>query len=161
MKTEKKLDDLDRKIIRQLGEDGRMPVKQLTSKLGITSPTLQSRIKQLVQSGVLKIAALIDTFKVPGLVTAIVAARFDENTDLEEKMDRITQLEEVHCIYAVTGRYDVFVEVVFSEGIESLYDFMFKKLPDVGNIAYSESFVVMKSKKKWTLMPSKLEWPAD
>jgi len=159
MKPEKKLDELDKEILRHLGEDGRMSVKQLTGKLSITSPTLQSRIKQLTQSGVLKIAGLVNTFEIPGLIPVIVAARFDENTDLEEKMDQITQLDEVHSVCAVTGRYDVFIEVLFSEGIESLYDFMFKKLPEVGNIDYSESFVVMKSKKKWTLMPPQVDWP--
>lgn len=159
MGKNKALDSLDKKIIQSLAEDGRMTVKDLVSRLGITSPTLQSRIKQLIQSGVLKIAGLLNPFKIPGLTMAIVAVRVENDEKLDEKLEQISELEEVHCVYAVTGQYDLIIEVVFSGGMESLYNFMSRKLPDLGNISYSESFVVMKAKKKWILQPPNLKWP--
>ncbi len=60
----KKLDELDKNRSTILGEDGRMPVKELVNNLGITNPTLHARMKNLLQSGVLKIAGLVDVFKV-------------------------------------------------------------------------------------------------
>ena len=155
----KKLDRIDKKLIHHLSKDGRMPVKDLVGELGITNPTLHSRLRHLLQSGVLKIAGLIDTFKIQDLNMAVVAVRVKDDTKLDETLERISELNEVHSVYAVTGRYDIFIEVLISGGIDSLYGFMSDKLPKLGNIASSESFVIMKSKKKWVLLPQKLmDW---
>ena len=156
MSSIKKLDLVDKKLIHYLSKDGRMPVKDLVSELGITNPTLNSRLKHLLQSGVLKIAGLIDTFKIQNLNMAVVAARVKDDIRLSETLEKISELNEVHSVYAVTGRYDIFIEVLISGGIDSLYCFMSEKLPKLGNIASSESFVIMKSKKKWVLLPPKL-----
>ena len=156
MSSIKKLDLVDKKLIHYLSKDGRMPVKDLVSELGITNPTLNSRLKHLLQSGVLKIAGLIDTFKIQNLNMAVVAARVKDDTRMSETLERISELNEVHSVYAVTGRYDIFIEVLIPGAIDSLYSFMSEKLPKLGNIASSESFVIMKSKKKWVLLPPKL-----
>jgi len=156
MSSIKKLDLVDKKLIHYLSKDGRMPVKDLVSELGITNPTLNSRLKHLLQSGVLKIAGLIDTFKIQNLNMAVVAARVKDDIRLSETLEKISELNEVHSVYAVTGRYDIFIEVLISGGIDSLYCFMSEKLPKLGNIASSESFVIIKSKKKWVLLPPKL-----
>ncbi len=149
----KKLDSLDKKLIYYLSQDGRMPVKELVKELEITSPTLQVRIKNLLQSGVLKIAGLIDVFKIDKLFMALVAIRVINDSKIDETLNDLAELPEVDSVYAVTGRYDIFAEVLFSNNMEELYSFMSSKLPLQGNINHSESFVVMKSKKKWTLLP--------
>jgi Lrp/AsnC family transcriptional regulator, regulator for asnA, asnC and gidA len=149
----KKLDALDKKLIYHLSQDGRMPVKELVKKLEITSPTLQVRIKNLLQSGVFKIAGLIDVFKIEKLFMALVAIRVIDDSKIDETLNDLSELQEVDSVYAVTGRYDIFAEILFSNNMEELYAFMSSKLPRQGNINHSESFVVMKSKKKWTLLP--------
>lgn len=149
----KKLDALDKKLIYYLSQDGRMPVKELVKELEITSPTLQVRIKNLLQSGVFKIAGLIDVFKIEKLFMALVAIRVIDDSKIDETLNDLAEFQEVGSVYAVTGRYDIFAEILFSNNMEELYSFMSSKLPQQGNIDYSESFVVMRSKKKWTLLP--------
>jgi len=153
----KKIDALDKKLIRYLSEDGRMTVKELVNKLEITSPTLQVRIKNLLQSGVLKIAGLVDVFKLKKVFMALVAIRVIDDSKIDETLEEISQMEEVSSVYAVTGRYDIFAEILFPNDMEAHYTFMSSKLPQQGNIDYSESFIVMKSKKKWTLLPPGLD----
>lgn len=149
----KKLDALDKKLIYYLSQDGRMPVKELVKKLEITSPTLQVQIKNLLQSGILKIAGLVDVFKIEKIFMALVAIRVIDDSKIDETLNDLSEFQEVDRVYAVTGRYDLFAEVLFSNNMEELYRFMSSKLPKQGNIDYSESFVVMKAKKKWTLLP--------
>lgn len=149
----KKLDALDKKLIYYLSQDGRMPVKELVKELEITSPTLQVRIKNLLKSGVFKIAGLIDVFKIEKLFMALVAIRVIDDSKIDETLNDLAEFQEVGSVYAVTGRYDIFAEILFSNNMEELYSFMSSKLPQQGNIDYSESFVVMRSKKKWTLLP--------
>ncbi len=153
----KKIDALDKKLIRYLSEDGRMTVKELVKKLAITSPTLQVRIKNLLQSGVLKIAGLVDVFKLKKVFMALVAIRVIDDSKIDETLEELSQMEEVSSVCAVTGRYDIFAEILFPNDMEAHYAFMSSKLPRQGNIDYSESFIVMKSKKKWTLLPPGLD----
>ena len=153
----KKLDELDKKLIHYLGEDGRMPVKELVNKLGITNPTLHARMKNLLQSGVLKIAGLVDVFKVKKVFMALVAIRVFDDSKIDETLNDLSQMKEVSSVYAVTGRFDIFAEILFSNDMEAHYTFMSSALPKQGNIDYSESFIVMKSKKKWTLLPPGIE----
>jgi len=44
---EKALDSLDKKLVRLLTEDGRIPVGDMAARLGVTAPTVRSRIKNL------------------------------------------------------------------------------------------------------------------
>ncbi len=149
----KKLDTLDKKLIRYLSIDGRMPVKELVNNLEITNPTLHVRMKNLLQSGVLKIAGLVDVFKIKKVFMAIVAIRVIDDAQIDKTLEDLSQMEEVSNVCAVTGRYDIIAEILFSNDMEAHYTFMSSKLPQQGNIDYSESFIVMKSKKKWTILP--------
>lgn len=153
MKSKKNLDDLDKNLIRHLSEDGRMQAKTLAEKLDISNPTINARMKNLISSGALKIAGLVDIFRVKGLIMALVAIVVKDDSRLDETLTKISELEDVHSAYAVTGRYDVFAEVVFHGDIEELYLFMSQRLPSIDNIGSSESFVIMKAKKKWVLLP--------
>lgn len=156
MGAKKNLDDLDKNLIRHLSEDGRMPAKNLAEKLDISNPTVNTRMKQLINSGVLKIAGLVDIFRAKGLIMALVAVGVEDDSRLDETLTKISELEDVHSAYAVTGRYDIFAEVVFHGDMEELYLFMSQRLPSLENIGSSESFVIMKAKKKWILLPPKL-----
>ena len=69
---EKAIDALDKKIVRLLTEDGRIPVGDMAARLGVTAPTVRSRIKNLEKTGKLKIAGLIDPFEHKDLITALI-----------------------------------------------------------------------------------------
>ena len=158
MSNSKKLDAMDKKLISYLSEDGRMPVKELVKKLQITSPTLQVRIKNLLQSGILKIAGVVDIFKTKKLFMAFIAIRVIDDLKIDQTLVDLSRMPEVTSVCVVTGRYDILAEVIFANDMEAHYNFMSSTLPAQGNIDYSESFVVMKSKKKWMILPKDIEF---
>jgi len=57
-------------------------------------------------------------------------------------------------VAVVSGRYDIIVEVVLEDAMDDLYRFLTMDLPQLGGIRSSESFLVMKAKRKWVLLPS-------
>ena len=69
------LDKLDNEIIRLLTENGRMPIGEMSKRLNVTAPTIRSRIKNLEESGMLKVSGLIDTYQHLELITALVGRR--------------------------------------------------------------------------------------
>jgi len=151
------VDSLDLAIIRLLSQNGRMPTGEIARHLEVTNPTVRSRLKTLVSSGVLKVAALLDFFKIEKLAVALVALTVEKHQELDAKIEEISQLDQVHWAAVVSGRYDIIVEVISSHGMTGLYQFLTVDLPKVGGIQSSESFIVMKAKKKWILLHEKMK----
>ena len=57
------LDSLDNEIIRLLTADGRMPIGEMAALLKVTAPTIRSRIKNLEESGMLKVSGLNNSIR--------------------------------------------------------------------------------------------------
>ena len=150
---EKALDSLDKKLVRLLTEDGRIPVGDMAARLDVTAPTVRSRIKNLEKAGKLKITGLIDPFEHKDLITALIGLNILSYGKLDEILEKLANLDYVTWVAVVTGRYDVIAEVVVNGGMEDLYRLTTDVIPNVGNIAKSETFVIMKSKRKWVCLP--------
>jgi len=150
--AKKHMDAVDKQLICRLCEDGRLPAGKIGEHLNITSPTVRSRLKALTDAAVLKVAGLVDAFKTRGLTTAFVGIRLD-TYQLDTKLEEISALDQVVWACVVTGQYDIIVEVISVEGMVGLHRFLSEKLYKVGGIKSSETFVVMKSKRKWILLP--------
>ena len=154
---EKAIDSLDKKIVRLWTEDGRIPVGDMAARLGVTAPTVRSRIKNLEKTGKLKIAGLIDPFEHKDLITALIGLNIQSYGKLDEILEKLANLDYITWVAVVTGRYDVIAEVIVNGGMADLYRLVTDIIPQVGNIAKSETFVIMKSKRKWVCLPKGLK----
>jgi len=147
------LDSLDKKLISLLSANGRISVEKISKRLKITGPTIRSRMQALINSGILKIAGLVDFSKTKDLTTALIGITLQSHQQLDEKLEQISNLGQVHWAAVVTGRYDIIVEVVLSEAMSDLYKFLTQDLSKVGGIRSSETFVMMKVNHKWISLP--------
>ena len=148
------LDPQDRRLAALLAEDGSLAAGEAAERLGVSAPTVRTRLKGLIARGAMRIAALVDPAAVKDLTIALVAVSLQSHQELEAKLEAISRLDKVNWAAVVTGRYDIMVEVVLSDDIADLYRFLNEDLGKVGGINASESFVVMKAKRKWTLLPA-------
>jgi Lrp/AsnC family transcriptional regulator for asnA, asnC and gidA len=149
----KTLDSLDNEIIRVLTEDGRMPIGDMAARLKVTAPTVRSRIKALEESGRLKVSGLIDTYQHQELITALVGMNIRSHGKLDEILKNVSRLDNVTWAAVVTGRYDIFAEIVVTGGTQELYRFTTEVIPKVGTVVKSETFVIIKSRQKWVRLP--------
>lgn len=153
----RKLDDLDRQLIKLLTVDGRTPAKEIARNLEVSAPTVQSRVRSLIERGILRVAAMIDTFKVKDMLVAIIAIRVDDNGKMGQVIDKLMEFDNVSWAVAVTGRYDIFAEVVVTEGIEWMFKFYEEEMSKVDGISHAESFMVTNARRKWTLLPPQIK----
>jgi Lrp/AsnC family leucine-responsive transcriptional regulator len=113
------MDDLDRKIIRLMMQNARMPVKEIAEQINLTSPAVSSRIHRLEQQGIIGGYTLIlhhpeEETRVQALISvATDPAQRPEFLDLVQNEPQILQ-----C-YRVTGSYN-FIAKVSCPGIDSL-----------------------------------------
>ena len=147
------LDSADKKLVAALTADGRISPGKAGEGMDVTAPTVRSRMKNLVKAGVLKVAGLVNPMRARGLTVALVGISLNSHELLDAKLEEIGSLPRVNWCAVVTGRYDIIVEIVCSDDIGDLYSFLDQDLSQVGGINSSESFVVMKSTRKWLMLP--------
>ena len=150
---QKTLSGQDKRLLAILAEDGQQSAGRISERMGVTSPTVRSRLKKLVKSGVLRIAGLVDPMNIRGLEIALVGINVETHSRMDDLMERIAELDRVNWVAVVTGRYDIVAEVTLTEGMDDLYAFINEDLSSLGGVSSSESFVVMKAKRKWALLP--------
>jgi Lrp/AsnC family transcriptional regulator, regulator for asnA, asnC and gidA len=101
------IDDLDRKILNLLMEDGRMRYHQMAKKLSVTIGTVHNRIKALKQRGVLKkFVPIIDNTKVGYGVTVIVDIIVTQGR-IDDVIKRYKGHKNITSIYFGTGEFDI------------------------------------------------------
>jgi len=109
------MDDLDRKILRLLRDNARMPVKEIAQQVNLTSPAVSSRIHRLESSGV--IAGYTAVLRHPdeaARVTAIVSMMAGPTTR-EDFLTLAQSDPQVLECYRVTGSYNYMVKVSCSD----------------------------------------------
>jgi Lrp/AsnC family transcriptional regulator for asnA, asnC and gidA len=141
-------DQLDQAIIRELQQDARRSYKHIAADLGVSEGTIGNRVNRLLKSGVLKLQARVDPFKLPGRLVALIGINL-ERRQHGEAMRQIERLSHVTAVWSSTGKFDLFVEVMV-ESISQLNEFIFDQgLSQVNSVTYTESFVMIDSKSKF------------
>lgn len=152
-----KLDAADRHLIKLLAEDGRRPVRELAQELNLSIPTVQSRLKRLISQEYIRIAGLVNTAKAQGTISAIISIRMEDSSKMANVLEELGKFKQVSWVTAVTGQYDFFAEVILTKGIESIFDFYVEEMSRLDGVATAESFMVTKTKRKWTILPPEIE----
>lgn len=67
------LDKIDNAIIQSLMKDGRKSLRQVARETGVSTPTVETRFKRMINTGFIKkIAPILDTDKVELGITAFL-----------------------------------------------------------------------------------------
>jgi Lrp/AsnC family transcriptional regulator for asnA, asnC and gidA len=153
------LDNLDKDLVRLLKQDGRVTTAQLANRLAVTAPTVRSRMKALIGAGILRVAGLVNLSAIPELTTALIGINIESRGQLNNQLEKLTSLKPVHWAVVVTGRFDIIAEVIVKGGMDDLYTFTSVDLPTIGRVTHCETFVVMRSSRKWMFTPDGLaDW---
>lgn len=115
------LDDLDKKILHELQQDGRMSFADLGRKLDVPEATIRFRVKRLEDHRVItRFTVLIDPLKVGIAVSGAILLKIVP-AHLEDACKQLTDFKEVVYLFQSTGEYDI-VSVVFAHDLEEFND---------------------------------------
>ncbi|MCC6029983.1 MAG: Lrp/AsnC family transcriptional regulator [Candidatus Korarchaeum sp.] len=152
------MDGLDISILSELVKDGRITVSDLAKKLGVPRTTLDSRMRKLIESGIIKrFTAILDYKKIGYQITAFVLVQIkrrkpeqgksnqeifieDVARESEERGD-LPWIEEAHII---TGDYDVLLKVR-ARDMDELTRFLITELARHPDVERTHTIMVLKS----------------
>src|SRR5713101_3926985 len=105
------LDDVDSRILGILVEDGRRSFREVARRAGVTTPTVQARVKRMIDEGLIrKISPIFDPSKLQhGLVFQLFLKV--DSTEIEEVARKLEKRSEVRGIYLTTGENNLSLRV--------------------------------------------------
>jgi Lrp/AsnC family transcriptional regulator, regulator for asnA, asnC and gidA len=140
------LDEVDRKILRDLQHDGRSSFKKIGEDAGVSEATVFVRVKKMQDRGVIKsFEAIIEPKAVGKMLTAIVLVRADPKA-YPGMLDALKKLDDVYEIFDVTGQYYSILKIK-TTGTDELS----KIILEIGNItgvAGTETMIVLRIVKE-------------
>ena len=151
----KKIDDIDKKILKILQLDASRNVKEIASDLNMTKTPIYERIKRMENDGIIeKYVVMVDRAKVSSSIIVFLSGsldvkKFDEINDFYEAIDKIPEIME--C-YLMGGDTDFMMKVI-CPGLDTYHDFFAKTIATLPRIGQIKSSFVINEVKKSTVLP--------
>jgi len=124
-----------------------MMYKDIASAVGVSLPTVRSRINKLTEMGLIKkFTVLLDFERIWGRVRAFIVAQSSES-DIQKLKQALSRVQEVRNAYLVAGEKELLLEVEL-EDLHALSDFISTRLPAEFNLSDASSFVVSRVLKE-------------
>ena len=130
-------DDLNRRIVRLLQDDGRTAYDVIAQELGVSGGTVRNRVARMREAGMLRIVAVVDPVAVDYESDAMLGVKTAPGVSPAAVARRLDPFPAVVYIMWVSGRFDLLVEVVCDEATE-LADFLDEHVHGRSDIAHVE-----------------------
>ena len=143
------LDQIDRKILSALLQDGRMTITDLSAKVGLSKTPCQIRLKNLIDQGYIRgFRAVLNPQKLGLDHIAFVEVRLSDTREkaLAAFNAAVMKLNEVEECHMIAGSYDYLLKVRTSD-IKSYRLVLGEKISSLPNVASTSTFVVMEPVK--------------
>ena len=138
------LDALDKKILRLIAEDARIPFLEVARSCNVSGAAIHQRIQKLNNLGVLKGSQfVIDPEKIGYETCAFVGLNLKHPEHFVDAMEELKKIPEVvECQYT-TGNYDMFVKI-YALNNHHLLNIIHDKLQPLG-LSRSETILSFNS----------------
>src|SRR5699024_1579912 len=97
------MDSVDLQVLRELQENGRVTMKALAEKVGLSSPAMIERVRRLEERKVLVgYRALVEPRAIGRSLSALINVSLDRD-DYEAFLDKLAEMSAVEECHRVTG----------------------------------------------------------
>ena len=141
------LDDVDRRIVAALVDDGRLSVNELASRVGVSRATAYSRLDRLRSEGVITgFTATVDPTKLGLGVAALILVNVEQN-EWRAARDELLHLPGVEYLAFTSGGFDM-VALVRVASIEALRDVVLDHLHGATHVRSTQTVFVLDEQRR-------------
>jgi Lrp/AsnC family leucine-responsive transcriptional regulator len=149
------MDNIDHKILKELQADGRLPVQELASRVGLSPSPCLRRLRLLEQRGMIRgYAAMVDEALYGLPVTVFVRLRLDRHS--EERVGQferaIREIDEVLECHLLAGDYDYMLRVLVA-GLGAYEEFIRRHIHTLPGVAAIEISFAYGTVKRTAVFP--------
>ena len=141
--TKVNLDATDRKILRFLVKNARMPYLEIARECGISGAAIHQRIKKLEDSGVVLGSRLTVNPKMLGFdVCAFVNIRIQDPMMTVSVVEKIKHIPEVVECHFITGNYTLMVKLYCVDN-EHLMHTIFDSILHIQGVSSTQTYITL------------------
>jgi Lrp/AsnC family leucine-responsive transcriptional regulator len=146
------LDDIDRKLLALLQDDDRLPLAELSKRIGVAASTINDRIKRLVAQGVIAgFHARLDPAKVGLELLAFMLVAWSSPKVEPVFLKKIRAAKQVLECHHVTGSWNYLLKVRL-KNTKELESFLSGTIKAVHGVERTETLITLSSAKEtWAL----------
>lgn len=141
------MDENDKKILKELTDNSRMPISKISLKTGIPDSTVSNRIKKLEKNNIIENYTTIINPEAIGIkVTAMIIIQTE--TEKHENVEKeLPKLSKVSQVYSISGEYDILIKV-WAHTLEELNDIVNSEIRTIDGIEELRELIVMEKLKE-------------
>jgi len=150
-----KLDRIDRRILRELQEHGRLPIVELANRVNLTKTPCAQRVKRLEEAGIIRgYRADLDPGQLNAGHVLIVMVTLDKTSDdaLDRFNDAVRLIPEVQSCMMIAGNFDYLLKVR-THDIAHYRKVLGHRIGKLPNVHQTHSFVAMELVKDDVTVP--------
>ncbi len=149
MATSTTIDDIDRAILRELQNDGRLTIADLAPRVGLSPSPCARRVRLLEERGIIRgYAANLDEAALGFSVSVFVSVKLDRQIDDALRLFEraVKSFPEVVDCWLMTGNRDYLIRIAVT-GLAEYEEFLTTRLNRIEGIASIESSIPLRRVK--------------
>ena len=139
------LDDVSKRIIEQLQEDGRRSYAAIARAVGLSEAATRQRVQRLVEERIIQVVAVTDAAAIGFTRMAMVGIRVEG--DIRTVAERLSRLAEADYVVISAGSFDLLAELVCADD-EHLLRTLDESVRTIPGVRSTEVFVYLKVAKE-------------
>lgn len=140
------LDEVSKKIVEQLQDDGRRSYAEIGKAVGLSEAAVRQRVQKLTDAGVMQIVAVTDPMQLGFYRQAMIGIR--ATGDTTAVASRLSALRAVDYVVLTAGSFDILAEVV-CENDDDLIELLNKQIRGIEGVQSTETFVYLRLHKQF------------
>jgi Lrp/AsnC family transcriptional regulator for asnA, asnC and gidA len=137
------VDELDRRLIEALQENGRESFRRIAARVGVSEATVRARYGRLTSEGILQVVAVTNPLGL-GFEQALVGVK--TSCPPARVADEIARWPEADYVVVTAGRFDLVVEVVVA-GRQQLLE-LTDRMRSIEGVLSTETFFYLEMWKQ-------------
>ncbi|MGO4488703.1 Lrp/AsnC family transcriptional regulator [Microbacterium oxydans] len=132
------LDDISKRIVELLQEDGRRPYAEIAREVGLSEAAARQRVQRMTEAGIIQIVAVTDPMQLGFHRMSMIGIRVSGNP--REIAQELTTIPELAYVVVTLGTFDILVEAV-CEDDEHLIELIATRIRTIPGITHTESLL--------------------
>ena len=136
-----KIDNLDRKILKILSKNARIPFKDVAAECGVSRAAIHQRVQHLIDDCVITGSGFDVNPKSLGYSTCTyVGITLERGSMYKQVVERLVHIHEIVECHFTTGPYTMLVKL-YARDNEQLMDLLNNQLQDIPGVVATETLI--------------------
>jgi len=140
-KTKISIDGIDKKILRTLMEDARIPILEIARNVDISGAAIHQRLRKLEKSGIISGSKFVINPKMLGYETvAFIGVYLDKAIQNPEAIKQLKKVPEVLECHYTTGNWNVLIKLLCKDNADLMH-LLNNEIQTISGVSRTETFI--------------------